>query len=254
MLRFGLVSLAAVCLIGSIRADDKWVTLKGRVAYDGTPPAAVELKVTANPEHCLEKGSLFNQTWVVNKANKGVKNAFVWLASDEKTASGRDLPVHPTLKNIAKLDVEVGQPRCAFVPHVVALREGQTLVVKNDSPVTHNVRWEGTPLKNPAGNETISPSKSVNISKLKADRFPVSVSCSMHPWMNAVVRVFDHPYFAVTDESGNFEIKHAPVGKYRLFVWHEGCGWKGGAAGKNGEEIEIKPGDVKDLGNMLIKQ
>jgi hypothetical protein len=145
------------------------------------------------------------------------------------------------------------QPRCAFIPHAVALREGQTLIVKNSSPVTHNVRWEGTPLKNPADNQTIVAGKTVTIDKLKSDRYPVSISCSIHPWMKGVVRVFDSPYYAVTDEEGKFEIKLAPVGKYRLFVWHEGSGWKGGAAGRSGEPIEIKPGDAQDLGKLAIK-
>ena len=36
---------------------------------------------------------------------------------------------------------------------------------------------------------------------------PVSVSCSIHPWMKARVFCFAHPYFAITDENGNFEIK-----------------------------------------------
>jgi plastocyanin len=254
MPRLGLVCLTLLSLIGSAIGDDQWVTLKGRVAYDGEPPAMAELNITADQAHCLEKGKLLNETWIVNKSNKGVKNAFVWLASDTATSSGKDLPVHPSLKEIAKPQVEITQPRCGFVPHALGIREGQNVVVKNDSPVTHNVRWEGSPIKNPAGNVTIVSGKETTISKLKADRFPVTVSCSIHPWMKGYVRVFDHPYYAVTDENGNFEIKLAPVGKYRLFVWHEGCGWKGGAAGRSGDEITIKAGDTQDLGNLLIKQ
>jgi hypothetical protein len=254
MSRWGFITVVLLGSASMVAADDKWVTLKGRVVYDGEPPTATEINVTADQSHCLEKGKLFNETWIVNKSNKGVRNAFVWLASDPATASGKDLPIHPSLQAIAKPNVEMGQPRCGFVPHVLGLREGQSLVVKNDSPVTHNVRWEGSPLKNPAGNETISAGKAMTISKLKADRFPVTISCSIHPWMKAFVRVFDHPYFAVTDDNGNFEIPLAPVGKYRLFVWHEGCGWKGGAAGKSGDELDIQPGTIKDLGNLMIKQ
>src|SRR5439155_24832320 len=112
--------------------------------------------------HCLEKGKLLNETWVVNKANKGVKNAFVWLASDPATASGKGLAVHPSLQQPANLRVEIDQPRCAFVPHAVGVREGQTLVVKNSSPVTHNVRWEpANTAKNKGDNQTITSGKTV---------------------------------------------------------------------------------------------
>lgn len=247
------VGLALLLCTSVLHADDKWVTLKGKVIFDGEPPEPREINVTADPKHCLEKGKLFDETWIVNKANKGVRNVFVWLASDASTASGKDLPVHPSLRQLSKPTVEMQQPCCAFIGRAVAVREGQSLVVKNDAPVTHNVRWEGSPLKNPAGNDTIVSGKVVNINKLKADRYPVNISCSIHPWMKAVVRVFDHPYYALTDENGNFEIKQAPVGNYRLFIWHEGCGWKGGAAGKNGDAIEIKPGDVQDVGTHKIK-
>jgi hypothetical protein len=34
--------------------------------------------------------------------------------------------------------------------------------------------------------------------------------------MTGYVRIFEHPYYAVTDENGNFEIKNAPVGKFRI--------------------------------------
>jgi len=38
--------------------------------------------------------------------------------------------------------------------------------------------------------------------------------------MNADIRVFDHPYYALTDEDGKFEIPLAPAGDYRLKVEH----------------------------------
>lgn len=243
-------------LAGStVGADDKWVTLKGRIVYDGTPPAVQEQNVTSDQVHCLEKGKILKDEWLVNKANNGVKNVFVWLAADGKTASGKALPIHPSLAAIAKPTVEMDQPRCAFEPHVVAVREGQTLVVKNSSTITHNTRWDpADTLANKAGNETIVAGKSINIANLKQHRLAINVACTIHPWMRGYIRVFDSPYFAVTDADGKFEIKLAPVGKHRLFVWHEGAGWKGGAAGKNGDEIEIKPGEVQDLGELKIKQ
>jgi hypothetical protein len=58
--------------------------------------------------------------------------------------------------------------------------------------------------------------------------------------MSGYVRIFDHPYYAVTDEDGKFEIKNAPAGKLRIVYWHEAKGLLGGAKGRAGEAVVIK--------------
>jgi len=40
--------------------------------------------------------------------------------------------------------------------------------------------------------------------------------------MRAYVYVSEHPYVAITDSSGNFEIKDLPPGRYKVKIWHEG--------------------------------
>ena len=68
--------------------------------------------------------------------------------------------------------------------------------------------------------------------------------------MRANIRVFDHPYFAVTNEKGEFEIKDAPAGKYRLVIWQD-KGWvvtENGKLGKFGIPIEIAADKTTDLG------
>jgi len=49
----------------------------------------------------------------------------------------------------------------------------------------------------------------------------VPVSCDIHWWMRAWVGVLDHPFFAVTDAEGNFEIGNLAAGKYTIGVWRE---------------------------------
>jgi hypothetical protein len=130
------------------------------------------------------------------------------------------------------------------------MREGQVLVAKNSSPIQHNVHWSGiNQVKNPGGNSIVPAGGSLKIDNLKADKMPLNIKCDIHPWMNARVGVFDHPYFAVTDENGNFEIKLAPAGEYRLKVYHDAIGWRNGAKGRDGEKITIKTGEVTDVGN-----
>ncbi len=66
---------------------------------------------------------------------------------------------------------------------------------------------------------------------------------------------FDHPYFAVTDEDGKFEIKLAPVGQFNLFVSHPATGWLDGKAGRGGKPLNIKADlDVGDLKMKVSKE
>jgi hypothetical protein len=231
-----------------------WGTIKGQVVWggDAVPDRKEIAGVNANQDkaHCLSKGPLLSEDWVINKKNKGIRYTFVWLAP---AAIGKNLPIHPKLKAVPDKKEEIDQPCCQFKPHATAIREGQELVAKNSAPVAHNVKWAGNPLKNPGNNVILPPGGSVTIKDLKADRFPIMVNCNIHPWMNARVGVFNHPYFAVTDEDGNFEIKDAPAGNFRLMVWHESAGWRGGAAGRNGQQITIKGGEVTDLGKLDLK-
>ena len=65
-----------------------------------------------------------------------------------------------------------------------------------------------------------------------------TVTDNIHPWVEARVWAFDHPYFAVTDAAGNFAISQAP--------WARGGWWCGTrrpdtAAGRLGTRIEIAP-------------
>ena len=43
--------------------------------------------------------------------------------------------------------------------------------------------------------------------------------------MGAYILTLDHPFMAVTDESGRFSIPNLPVGKHEFVVWHERAGY-----------------------------
>ena len=42
-----------------------------------------------------------------------------------------------------------------------------------------------------------------------------------HYWMSAYVFIVEHPYYAVTDAKGTFELTKVPPGTYTLKFWHE---------------------------------
>lgn len=251
-----LSSLTALAMLAihagpSSAQNGNWGTIKGQITWRGKvipPPAVLKL----NPANQAVPGCIAanknmpppDETWIVNPKNKGIKNTFVWLVD----AGNKPLPIHPNLLAIPAKPVEIDQPACHFVPHALALRDGQVLLVNNGANFQHNFKYAGSPnLANNNGNILIPAGGRVPI-KLQADRLPIKIECTIHPWMNGWVRVFNHPYFAVTDDDGNFEIKDAPAGNFNLMIWHESAGWRNGAAGKNGMPVNVKAGAVTNLG------
>jgi hypothetical protein len=236
------------CHASSAPADQGWGTIKGRVVYSGAQiPVPQNLTVNKDQQHCLSKGPIASEELVVNPQNKGVRWVFVWLAPEK---GGQPLAIHPGLADIKERRVSIDQPCCRFEPHALGLREGQELEAKNSGQVAHNVHWTGHPAFNPGGNVILPVGKAHLIKDLKADdKFPVKIECNIHGWMNAWVRVFNHPYFAVTDVDGKFEMKNAPAGQYRLKVWSD-AGYGPGL--RDGIAVAIKNNEVTDVGDIAF--
>ena len=57
--------------------------------------------------------------------------------------------------------------------------------------------------------------------KIAAQPGIVEVRCAEHPFARAYIAVFDHPYFAITDDQGSFRIDGLPAGTYNVKIWHE---------------------------------
>jgi plastocyanin len=241
----GLFVVAGVFAVTPAQDKGSWGTLKGQIKLTASPePRKVD--VTTDKEHCLSKGPLVYEDVVVNPKSKGVKNVIVWLRPDtdnRKDPFPKDR-IHPALaKGSAKHHV-IDQPCCQFEPRVLAARAGDTLEVKNTAPVPHNVNYSSDA---ETFNVTVPSGKNFNLNKpLEAQSTPIPFKCDIHPWMAGRIRVFDHPYFAVTDANGNFEIKDAPAGKWRLVIWHEN-GFHKGREGVLGMPVEVKGGGTTEV-------
>jgi hypothetical protein len=220
-----------------------WGTIKGQIIWRGPLPKPEFAKIDKDQKHCpaqIPKG------YVVDPKTRGLRWALVWLVP---SAPGKPLPIHPALKAVNPREVVIDQPRCAFEPPLVGVRVGQKLVVKNSADISHNVKMEGGAL-GPELNKIIIPGSKVEVEELKARAMPFAITCSIHRWMAGYVGVFNHPYFTVTNDKGEFEIKNAPVGKYRMAIWVP-TAWvvmEKGNFGKEGIPITIKP--VTNLGKI----
>ena len=240
------MSAAAVVLataFGSVSAagQGKWATVKGQIVYPAgkAVPERKALDVTQDKNHCLSKGAILDETLVVNPKNRGIKNVVVWLRPDNtnpKSAIPKE-QIDPADAARQPVTIQIDQPCCMFVNRITLARVGDTVEVKNSAPVPHNFFCATG--NNGEHNPTIPAGQSFKFGPLVAETSPILFKCTIHPWMNGYIRVFDHPYYAVTDDDGKFELKNAPVGKFRLVVWQEKVGYLGGKDGRFGTPIDI---------------
>jgi plastocyanin len=213
-----------------------WGTLKGQVTLTGTPPAPKVLeekgKARKDPEFCAKDAPIMSDRVVVDEATKGLKNVLVYIP--------KPTAVNPEAKsNAMSAKIEFDQANCVFKPHVLAVKAGTQVEVKNSDPVTHNVNAR---LKENGISNMLLPPKGAQPKQLNAtERTPSEVVCDVHPWMKAYWMVVDSPYFAVTDEKGNFEIKDVPAGTQKVVVWHEAVGFVTAPSGNN---VDIKANDT----------
>ena len=238
------VALAALSLAPAT-AQDKgpWTNFKGQIVLPAGKaiPERKPLDITQDKAHCLSKGPILDESVVVNKDNRGIKNVVVWLRPDDAKNPRAQLPaekIHPSDAQRKPATITIDQPCCMFVNRITLARVGDTIVAKNPAPVPHNFFW--TSANNGEFNVTIPKESEWKMPQpLAEESSPIQFKCTIHPWMAGYVRIFDHPYYAVTDENGNFEIKNAPTGKYRMVVWHEKVGFLNGREGRFGIPVEI---------------
>ena len=220
-----------------------WGTLKGTVVFGGDPPAVKVLveqgKAEKNPEVCAKDSPIKAERLVVDPASKGVKFALVYLP--RPTSVNEDAK-----KAVAATKLVFDQKGCVFEPHVLGLMAGVPITLKSSDSANHNVNVK---LKNSTFNQTVAAGAAFPFTPSAAERTPGQVVCDIHPWMTSWWMVVDSPYFAVTDDKGNFEIKNAPAGTQKVVVWQEAVAKGGFVTAPSGEDINIKPNDttVKDF-------
>ncbi len=254
MFRIGLCLPVLMLAVVANAADPKWATLKGQVIWDAPAPDQPKIVAGVNKDVCAKDPAPLEEDYIINKGNKGLKNVFVWIqpTGAEKGAKFPVANIYPNLLKPAKDTAEIDQPCCRFIPHVLAAREGQKMLIKNSAPIAHNAKWSSK--DNGEINPLLPAGGKFELQKpLVAESGEISLNCSLHSWMKAHVRVFDHPYFAITDDDGNFEIPDAPVGAYSIFVHHPATGWLNGKAGRTGIALTTKAGENK-LETFKMKQ
>lgn len=215
------VAATAAAPVVKATADGK---VKGKVVLKGTPPAEKPigaLKADANCGKANAAAQVTTRNYVVG-ADGGLANA---LISVKQGLSG-SFPT-PSTKPL------IDQVGCMYEPFISAVMAGQKFDIRNSDAFMHNV------------NATAKANKGFNFAQANAGQVNekvfdkpemVRLACNVHPWMIAYLHVVEHPFFAVTDAKGEFELPAGlPPGKYTVEVAHL-------KAGNQTFEVEVGAG------------
>lgn len=189
-------------------ADAGGVT--GTVNYTGPDPDTA-IAMNADPVCAGAHSTPVETQKVVGSAGK-LAHVFVYVKSG---LSGGSYPA-PAEKKV------LDQQGCQYTPHVQGIQTGQVLVIKNSDPTLHNIH--ALPTANQEFNQA-QPVQNMEFEKtFDKPEVMVHFKCDVHPWMSSYVGVVEHPFYAVSDESGTFNIENLPPGTYTLEAWHEELG------------------------------
>ena len=142
------------------------------------------------------------------------------------------LPKAPAVDvDLSKTKFVMDQQNLAFIPRVLPIPVGSTVLFPNNDKVDHNVFSMSRTKTFNLGSYQPGQSQTVVFDKPGI----VELRCDVHAEMAAYILVMKNPYFAVTDRKGNFEIPDSgylqqvglegiadlPPGKYSIKTRHE---------------------------------
>lgn len=185
-------------------------SITGVVKLEGTPPAAQPISMDSDP-YCEKQAKNATEAFVVGEGST-LQNVFVYVKD------GLGNRVFPVPSQAVVLD----QRGCRYIPHVFGIQVGQTLEILSSDNTLHNVH--AIPQQNREFNQAhqLAGIKQTHVFSTKEVMIPFK--CDVHKWMNSYVGVLDHPYYAVTQNGGKFELKGLPPGTYTIEAWHEKLG------------------------------
>jgi len=189
--------------------------IQGKITFDGKAPKMKSLRMDADPVCVANNEVAPRKEWLILDENNGLKNVLVFVKESPSNSLSSD---YSPPENPAVID----QNGCVYVPHVLGVMVGQDLDILNSDGTLHNIH--ALPKVNKEFNKAMPRSKKRMTVQFDKSEAPFKVKCDVHPWMGAFIGVFEHPYFAVTDDDGSYVISGLEPGDYVIEAWHERLG------------------------------
>ena len=187
-------------------------TVAGVVKFSGPIPRRRPLDMSGKLECArLHSTPVLDESVIVN-SNQTLKNTFVWIRRGLEQWQFEP-PSDP---------VVLTQRGCLFEPHIVGAQVGQPIQISNSDPCAHNVH--ATPRRNPGFNVTQAARGAQDLFRFDQAEVLLPIKCDIHGWMTTYVGVVSHPFFAISDDSGAFQLPALPAGQYTVEATHEVLG------------------------------
>jgi hypothetical protein len=184
-------------------------TIKGAVRWSGPQPHIASFLITKDPQICdPDSHKVRDLERLIIGPEGGVANTVVFI---KHISRGKNF-------DLATPRQFLNQHLCRYEPHILVVPQHAALQMKSSDATLHTIHMEG------AANYNLPfPFPEQTISRNMDSPGLVHLKCNGgHVWMNAEMFVVPHPYYAVTDESGAFELSDVPPGDYEVAAWHEG--------------------------------
>lgn len=181
--------------------------LTGKLTFTGDAPKPILRDVTSDFEVAGKEPRVWEGLSLGK--NKALKDAVVVVNG---VFEGKPHPVQPPL-TYAK--------GAAILPRVEVFgwKSESKLEVANQDPILHS--WQ-LYRKGEVKDNKAHPSRMPNMQISLEDPGLYEMRCAPHAWERAYRWAVQHPYFAKTDEEGQFEISGLPEGDYTVDIWAEG--------------------------------
>jgi hypothetical protein len=184
-------------------------TIRGTVKWQGPVPHLTASEISKDPQICDPLGEKHRDLERLLVApSGGVANTVVFLRN---VSHGKAMELPAARRSL-------NQKSCRYEPHILLVPVQGTLTVKSSDPLLHTVHMSGS-----ADYNLPFTAQGQEITRPMLREGVVSLRCNAgHVWMNGEMIVAKNPYYAVTDEDGNFELTQVPPGEYEIVAWHEG--------------------------------
>ncbi len=204
-------------------------SVSGTISFGGVAPAAEKVKLSADPKcAAMHKDGLERQQ--IKVTDGGLADVLVLVKTG--LSGNYTAPAEPVL---------LDQKGCDYTPHMLAMMAGQKLKIRNSDDTLHNIHPRP---KDNAEFNIGQPRQGMESEKsFEKPEMLIPVGCDVHPWMRAYITVLSHPFFAVTQEDGRFEIKGLPAGEYEIQAIHGKLGLDKAVSGK----VSVKDGEAATL-------
>lgn len=182
--------------------------VRGVVRWDADYPDPFRFEVNTDAMFCGQGRHIDRQLVNIDAKTKGIEGAVVYL---------KDIHAGAPLTSVGLgLRGAVHFDACVLTPRVSIMPVGTPLEL-----VTHDEAVHSPEVLLPEG---LFTEQLVGVGMRRRvymrEEGLYRVRCHRHCWECAAVFVVEHPYYAVTGPTGEFELPMVPPGAYTLEMWH----------------------------------